>query len=99
MTALAVGSELMSVEAFLAAEQTFEVKHEYLAGMPYAMAGASTRHDTIAANLLGLLHAQLRGKPCQSFTADMKVKLRISDSIYFYYPDATIVCGKGGMGP
>ncbi len=98
MPAIAVGSVLVSVEEFLAAEPGYEVKHEYLAGMPYAMAGASGRHDTIATNLIGLLHGQLRGKPCQVHSSDFKVKLKISESTYFYYPDAMIVCGRAGLG-
>ena len=98
MPAIAVSNVLMTVEEFLAAELSYESKHEYLAGMPYAMAGASTRHNGIAANLVGELHSRLRGKSCREYGSDLKVKLQISSSTYFYYPDAMIVCGRGGLG-
>jgi Uma2 family endonuclease len=63
------------------------------------MAGASTAHNTIAMNLTGILYGQLRGRKCQAVGSDMKVRLAISATPYFYYPDAMIVCGQQGMGP
>ena len=88
----------MSVEQFLEAEPGYDVKHEFLGGMVYAMACASTPHNEIATNLSGILYNRLRGKPCKPFGSDMKVKINISDSTYFYYPDAMIVCNRAGMG-
>ncbi len=88
----------MSVEEFLEAEPGYDVKHEYLGGMVYAMAGASTPHNEIATNLIVALGTRLRGKPCKPFGSDMKVMINISDSTYFYYPDAMIVCNRAGMG-
>ncbi len=98
MPAIPVSHAVMSVEEFLAAEEGYEVKHEYLAGVPHAMARAGTKHNIIAANLMGILHARLRGRRCQPFGSDMKVKLKISESTYLYYPDAMIVCGSVGLG-
>ena len=84
--------ELISIEDYLAGEQRSQVKHEYLGGTIYAMAGARVVHDQIAMTLLGLLHAQLRGRPCQPFNSDMKVRLRLPAHTRFYYPDGMIVC-------
>lgn len=55
----------LSVEEFLAFETRSDVKHEYLGGVIYAMAGASEAHNRIATNLLGLLHRKLRGLPAR----------------------------------
>lgn len=88
----------MTEEEFVEAERHFEVKHDFLSGVPHAIAGASTRHNVIATNLVGILHAKLRGKPCQAFGSDMKVKIQVSASTYFYYPDAMIVCDQAGLG-
>ena len=99
MTALSTSHTLLTVEEFLAAEPGYEVKHEYLGGMVYAMAGASNDHNTIAMNLYGALHARLRGRQCQAFGSDMKMRLTISTTTYFYYPDAMIFCGTTGLGP
>lgn len=90
----------MTVEEYLATEPLSEVKREYLGGVVYAMAGASEAHNIIATNLIGMLYSQLRGKRCQAFGSDMKVRLHPVDSTYFYYPDAMVACDPtdGGHG-
>lgn len=98
MSTLPVSDTFITVEEFLAREPFDQIKHEYLGGVVYAMAGASEAHNIIASNLIGLLHARLRGKPCQAFGSDMKVKLRPSGDTYFYYPDAMIACDPTDSG-
>ena len=98
MSAPAVSTPTITVEEYLASEALAEVKHEYLGGVVYAMAGASEAHNIIAMNLYGSLHRQLRGRPCQSFGSDMKVRLRPLDETYFYYPDAMIACDPTDAG-
>lgn len=84
--------ELLSVEEYLAGEERSEVRHEYLGGYVYAMAGARTQHNRIAGAFYALLFNQLRGKPCEPFHSDMKVRLRVSNHTRFYYPDGMVVC-------
>jgi len=88
----------ISVEEYLAGEVTAQEKHDYVDGAVYAMAGASEAHNTIAANLLGVLYAQLRGKPCQPFGSDMKVWTRMPQGQCFYYPDAMVACDPSDTG-
>ena len=57
MTAELAGTHFISVEEYLEGEERAEQKHEYLAGVVYAMAGGTKEHSAVAANLLGLLHA------------------------------------------
>jgi Uma2 family endonuclease len=83
---------LVSVEDYLAGELISAVKHEYLGGVVYAMAGASNAHNIIATNTLGALYARLRGKPCRPFNSDTKVRVRLPNQVRFYYPDASVVC-------
>jgi Uma2 family endonuclease len=92
MTAEAATSHLVSVEDYLEGELTAAEKHEYLGGMVYAMAGATNAHNRIATNALGILHAQLRGKKCQPFNSDTKVRVLLPTHTRFYYPDAMVVC-------
>ena len=54
-----------SVEEYLALERESEERHEYLDGYVYAMAGESPEHSDICANLVSILHPQLRGTPCR----------------------------------
>ncbi len=89
----------VTVEEYLAAEVLADVKHEYLGGAVYATAGAGESHNRIAANLLGVLHVMLRGRPCEPFGSDMKVRLYPPHSpTYFYYPDAMIACDPADIG-
>ena len=82
----------LSISDYLAGEEVSGVKHEYLGGTVHAMAGATNSHNVIAGNGFALLHGQLRGKPCQPFNSDTKVRIEFPDHIRFYYPDAMVVC-------
>jgi Uma2 family endonuclease len=80
----------MSVDEYLEAEKTASVRHEYVAGQIYAMAGASDAHNTIALNFAALLRSSLRGGPCRVYMSDMKVW--IEPAGVFYYPDVVVTC-------
>ncbi|MDX1948164.1 MAG: Uma2 family endonuclease [Pirellulaceae bacterium] len=84
--------DLISVDDYLAGELASPVKHEYLGGIVYAMAGASNAHNRIATNITGSLLVQLRGKRCQPFNSDTKVRVRLPTQWRFYYSDALVVC-------
>jgi Uma2 family endonuclease len=79
-------------EEYLALERLSEIRHEYLDGTVYAMAGETPEHSIICFNLGGIMHTQLGDKPCQGFSPNMKV--RTDQSGLFAYPDLTIVCGE-----
>jgi Uma2 family endonuclease len=76
--------KLPTVEEYLALEAESTVRHEYVAGMIYAHAGGSTRHNAIAANVLAILWNAARGGECRVYGSDMM--LRATDDV-FYYPD------------
>jgi Uma2 family endonuclease len=80
---------LVPVEDYLAEELISPVKHEYLGGVVYAMAGARNLHNLIATNVLGSLHARLRGRP---FNSGTKIRLRLPTQVRFYYPDVSVIC-------
>ncbi len=85
-------TQLMSVSDYLAGELVSQTKHEYLGGVIYAMAGARNVHNLIAGNVFGSLHANLRGKPCQPYNSDTKIRIHLSTHMRFYYPDASVIC-------
>jgi Uma2 family endonuclease len=85
-------STRISVEDYLAGEQDGDTRHEYIGGLVYAMAGTSSRHNTICVNLAVALRPHLRGKPCEVFILDVKVGLRIANEDIFYYPDLVVTC-------
>lgn len=79
-------------DEYLQGELHSEVRHEYVDGSAYAMAGAKVAHNTIAMNVAGLLYAGLKGHPCRGFGSDMKVRIKDKQHTRFYYPDAMVVC-------
>ena len=83
---------LVSVNDYLAGELVSPVKHEYLGGTVYAMAGAQNVHNLIATNILGSLHARLRGHRCRPYNSDTKIRIRLPDQVRSYYPDASVIC-------
>jgi Uma2 family endonuclease len=83
---------LVSVEDYLAGELVSPIKHEYLGGVVYAMAGARNRHNLIATNALVVLGSRLRGQPCRPYNSDTKIRIHLSTQFRFYYPDASVVC-------
>jgi Uma2 family endonuclease len=86
----------LSVDEYLEAEMTATVRHEYVAGQIYAMAGTSDAHNTIALNFATLLRSNLRGGPCRVYISDMKV--RIEPAAVFYYPDILVTCNPEDNG-
>lgn len=87
-----------SVEDYLAGERVSQQKHEYLAGVIYAMAGTTLGHDRISNNIIRELGMQLRGSPCEVFSSDVKVRIQRDAASFYYYPDATVDCGEGASG-
>jgi Uma2 family endonuclease len=83
---------LISVEDYLAGELESPIKHEYLGGVVYAMAGARNVHNRIATNIIGSVHARLRGQSCKPFNSDTKIRVQLPRQVRFYYPDASVVC-------
>lgn len=79
-------------EEYLRGELEAAIKHEYVAGAVYAMAGARNQHNDVAGNVFAALHAKLRGKPCRPYNSDTKVRIRLPNEVRFYYPDAQVTC-------
>lgn len=78
----------ISETEYLEGEMISDIKHEYIAGEVYAMAGASRNHQRISGNVFTALREHLRNMPCEPFAADMKVKVENC----FFYPDVLVVC-------
>jgi Uma2 family endonuclease len=82
----------VSPEEYLEFERESDIRHEFIDGRVYAMAGESLSHSQICINLAGEVRNKLKGQPCQSLSPNMKV--RTSTASLFAYPDLTIVCNE-----
>lgn len=81
---------LISPEDYLAQEIESDEKSEYVDGEIYAMTGTTVRHNRIALDVAILLKNHLKGRPCETFIADIKVHAARANA--FYYPDVVVRC-------
>jgi Uma2 family endonuclease len=92
---VAVPHKPLSVEEYLALEETSQRKHEYVTGEIYAHAGATNRPNIIAGNIYASLWNAARGTDCRVYNSDTKVR---ATEDTFYYPDVMVVCGDSDTG-
>jgi Uma2 family endonuclease len=79
----------MTLAEFLAWEERQELRYEFDGFQPIAMAGGTAAHAAIQRNLLYALTGGLRGKRCQPYGSDLKIK--VADG-QIRYPQAFVVC-------
>jgi Uma2 family endonuclease len=87
-----IRQDFIGVDDYLSGEQSSDVRHEYLSGAVYAMAGGTAEHHQIALNVAFALRSHLKGKPCRVFVFDFKVRLETGEKDIFYYPDVMVGC-------
>ena len=88
--AVAAEKPQMSAQDFLAWDATQTVRHEFVGGEVFAMAGAGEAHVTVALNVAMALRQHLAGTPCRTFITDMKLRVEAADA--FFYPDVMVSC-------
>ncbi|CAK0771343.1 putative restriction endonuclease domain-containing protein [Gammaproteobacteria bacterium] len=79
-------------QAYLTWERQQDTRHEFVNGEIYAMTGASRPHNIVNGNTFAALHAQMRGRPCEVYSNDMRVK--VSETGMYTYPDIVAACGE-----
>lgn len=80
-----------TAEEYLALERKAEFKSEFVNGMIIALAGTTRRHNLIAGNVFGELRAQLRGRNCEVYMSD--IRLKVDPTGLYTYPDVLVACG------
>jgi Uma2 family endonuclease len=80
-----------SPEQYIAIEREAQTRSEYVNGGIYAKSSASREHNLITGNVSAEIRAQLRGRPCEVYISDMRVK--VSSTGMYTYPDVVAVCG------
>ena len=84
-------------EEYLRLEGDSSVKHEFLDGHVWAMAGGTPEHAAIAVNISTFLSNGLRGGPGRPYSSDLRV--RVTETGLGTYPDVTVVCGPVVIDP
>lgn len=88
---LAQSKTYHTVEEYLAFEREASEKHQYIDGEIVAMAGASREHNLIGLNTASEIRFQLKGKTCEVYANDMRVRMKPE---HYGYPDVVVVCGE-----
>lgn len=86
--ALNYAQSYLTEAEYLHGEQFSDIKHEYIHGDVYAMAGASRNHERLSGNVFAVLLTHLKDLRCEPFMSDIKVKADGN----FFYPDVIVVC-------
>jgi Uma2 family endonuclease len=84
-------------EEYLAFERSSNVRHEFFDGEIYATAGGTPPHAAICANVSSLLRTQLRGRGCQTYSPDLRI--RVLETGLATYPDVSVVCKPMELDP
>ncbi len=87
----AVAEKLMSEAEYLAFEGKSKIKHEFMDGDLYAMAGATRRHNLATSNVSRILGNALEDTDCEVYASDFRVKIRDGHNVY---PDVAVACGE-----
>lgn len=81
-----------TVQDYLALDQASDRPVEYINGEVVPRVGASREHNIVNANLAAVLGNQLRDRPCEAYTGQMRVHISATDG--YAYPDQVVVCGE-----
>ena len=82
----------ISPQEYLRLERQCEYKNEYVNGQIFAMTSASREHNLITINISRELSQQLKGRPCEVYAVDMRVKVKCNG--LYTYPDVAVICGE-----
>ncbi len=80
----------MTVEEYLAFEETATERHQYLDGFVWAMSGGTDAHDALSTAMSAELRAALQGGDCVARGSNLRLK-SLASGLYTY-ADAFVVC-------
>lgn len=87
-------STKMTVAEYLEFERDSKIRHEFIDGEIYAMAGASPSHNRIVMNLSVSMFDPVNNKGCEIFGENQRLALeKVKDRDYLY-PDISVVCDE-----
>src|SRR5215471_1656578 len=86
-----------TLEDYLSVEEMSAVRHEFLDGQIFAMAGGTPEHAALAAAVLVVLGGKLRGDRYRPYSADLRI--RVLATGLATYADATVICGELARDP
>lgn len=86
-----------SFREYVQLEEDSTIKHEYLDGRIYAMAGGTPDHSALAAEVALSIGLAIRSGSCRLHTSDLRI--RVLATGLATYPDLSVVCGPRALDP
>ncbi|MBS2019760.1 MAG: Uma2 family endonuclease [Deltaproteobacteria bacterium] len=80
----------ISFQEYVALDDASELRHEYVDGGPFAMAGGTPEHAALVSSVHLAIGTQI-GEPCRAFVESLRVRTPSGKAAY---PDVVIVCGS-----
>ena len=84
-------------DEYLRLEESSNVKHEFLDGQIYAMAGGTPSHAALLAAVPSVLYGALRAGACRAHVAELRI--RVLATGLATYPDVAVICGPRQLDP
>lgn len=84
-------------EDYVELEEESGIKHEFVAGSIFALAGGTPEHAAVTANVTRLLGNALAGRPCRVYSPDLRVRVRATG--LGTYADVTVICESLELDP
>ena len=85
----AIQESLMSEAEYLIFEEKSKIRHEFMDGEIFSMAGGKRYHSLTISNIARHLGNQLESNSCEVHTSDLRVKIKAT---HYVYPDVVIAC-------
>jgi Uma2 family endonuclease len=85
-------TRLISWADYVQLQESSPEKLEYHNGVIYNMTGGTLTHSRLQSRLILSLGTQLKGRPCEVLTSEMRMRIPASNT--GLYPDASILCGE-----
>ena len=86
----ATAEKLMSEEEYLAFEEKSKIRHEYMDGEIFSMAGGTRKHSLAGTNISTELSLQIRETDCEVHAGELRIRVRDGHNVY---PDVAVACG------
>ena len=92
MSNLAEDRSFITPAEYYEMERTATEKHDYYQGEIFAMSGGTSNHSRIKTDMLVEIGLQLKGKQCQPYDSDQRLKILATG--LRTYPDTSIYCDE-----
>lgn len=86
----AAAEKIMSEQEYLAFEEKSKIRHEYMDGEIFSMAGGTRKHSLARTNISTELSLQVRETDCEVHAGELRIRVRNGHNVY---PDVAVACG------